>query len=269
LQGKRGDLVHAEQLLRRAIETDPEYTDARLNLALIEAARDENEAAGKDFKQVLSGQPDNIRALIGLGMVQTSLKEPAAIETFRHAAKVAPHSSEAHLNLGISLAASGKTDEALIEFSTAETLSPQSGAPRYHKGRVLADLHRSDEARSELTKACHTSPALPDSCLRLGLVERDSGRFQAAINAFQQLLSLEPRNSQALFLLGNAFNSLGRTNEAIDAWKRSLDIDPTNAQAVNAVLATLHRVAPAEAKEYQDRVAQLQRQYKAGNTNAQ
>jgi tetratricopeptide (TPR) repeat protein len=261
LYGMKGETQRAETLLRQVIENNPKYGEAHLNLALILAARSKTDEARTEFNTVLAAEPGNVKALRGLGMLQTRAKDPAAADTFRRVVDLEPRSADAHVNLGIALADLGKQDAALNEFSEAVRLAPNLAITHYNKGRMLTDLHRTEEARAELKIACESSPTLPDACLRFGMAEHESGQAQTAISAFQKTLSLDPRNSRAYFELGNSFQSAGRTKEAIDAWKKCLEFDPSNTQATYALLRALNKTSPEEAKLYRDRMQQLQTQH--------
>jgi tetratricopeptide (TPR) repeat protein len=230
-------------------------------MALILAASGETDQARAEFHSALAAEPNNIKALTGLGMLQTRAKDPAAALTFQRVVDLEPNSADARINLGIELADSGKQEAALNEFAQAVRLAPNLSETHYNKGRMLADLHRTEEAREELKAACEIAAAVPDSCFRLGVLEQESGHAQAALDSLQRARLLEPKNSRVYFQLGNAFQSAGQTPKAIEAWKECLALDPSNTEATYTLLRALNRTSPEEAKLYRDRMQQLQTQH--------
>src|SRR4030095_7931356 len=52
----------------RAIELDPNYTEAHLNVGAISVATRQHDKAEQSFRKVLERKPENIDATIGLGV---------------------------------------------------------------------------------------------------------------------------------------------------------------------------------------------------------
>ena len=59
----------AEEQFKRALQLDPKYTDARYNLASVEANAEDWPKAAADFKKVLEGNPNHQNARQHLGEV--------------------------------------------------------------------------------------------------------------------------------------------------------------------------------------------------------
>ena len=88
---------------RQAIESSPEYVQARVNLALILAGRKEYPEARRQLSAAIALEPKNIKALTALGMIQEQTGDELAIESFRKVVELDPNVPESHLNLGIAL----------------------------------------------------------------------------------------------------------------------------------------------------------------------
>jgi tetratricopeptide (TPR) repeat protein len=258
LAGSHGDSRRAEDLFRQAIENSPSYTQARVNVALILAARENFAEARRELETALASDPDNLKALTALGMVQSRTRDAAAIQTLSRVVSLDPNSADAHLNLGIALADRQQSDEALAEFSKAAQIAPQQASTHYNKGRILGDLRRYDEALPELRLASQLDPSVPDAWFRLGIAERESQHYGPAADAFRASLKLNPKQAGASYLLGQSLQSAGESKAAIAAWKDALATDPNHAQALYSLSRALAKIDPGEATHYRTRFTALQ-----------
>ncbi len=124
--------AEAEQQLRRALELDPKFTDARYNLASAEAANRHWEAAARDFRQVLAERPDDPKARQHLGEVlftwgdelADSGHDEQAARCYRDALVYRASDAELHANLGMVLARLGQAVEARSELEAALRIDP-------------------------------------------------------------------------------------------------------------------------------------------------
>jgi tetratricopeptide (TPR) repeat protein len=252
LYGLNGDARRAEELFRGALEVDPQYGEAHLNLGLMLARKNQFADAEKELLMV----PPTVRSLTGLGMVQTKLGKPDAVETFRQVVSLNPNSAEARLNLGIALADSEKLEAALAEFTEAVRLAPGDPSAHYNRGRVLKDLGRLQEAAPELEAAGPT----PDALFLRAAVEQQLDHRDRAITLLRSVIALEPRNARAYFVLGQNLQQSGKDAEAVSAWKQSLRIDPNYTESLYALFRALAKSNPEESKAYGARFTDLKKQ---------
>ena len=118
----------AEDALRTAIELDPDYAVAQINLAY---------------------------ALIELG------RHDEAVDALRTATKLGPDCAAAYANLGYALIELGRHDEAVDALRTATKLDPDCAATHGNLGHTLNQLDRYDEAEDALRTAIGLDPTLP------------------------------------------------------------------------------------------------------------
>jgi Flp pilus assembly protein TadD len=119
--------LEAGQLFRQALKLDPKFTDARYNLASVEAAAGEWQPAATDFKQVVAEDPAN--------------------------AKARQHLGEVLLLWGDQLAESGNFDQAALRYRECLAYRPDDAELHTSLGMALAKLARLNEARSEFEAA--------------------------------------------------------------------------------------------------------------------
>ncbi len=122
----------AEEQFKKALAIDAKYTDARFDLASVEAENGELEAASADFKEVLLERPDY----------------PKAQE----------HAGDVLFALGDKLAKAGDNTRASVEYRAALVYRPNDVELRTSLGAALARLGQRDEARVELQNALRLNP---------------------------------------------------------------------------------------------------------------
>jgi Flp pilus assembly protein TadD/mono/diheme cytochrome c family protein len=123
----------AGERFKRAIELDPKYTDARYNLASVEAASGAWQPAATDFKRVLAEDPANTNARQHLGEVlflwgddlAGSGNLDRAVQCYRESLAYRPDDAELHTSLGITLAKLTRLNEAKSEFEAALRINPR------------------------------------------------------------------------------------------------------------------------------------------------
>jgi Flp pilus assembly protein TadD len=128
-----GKLPDAEKQLKHALELDSKYTDARYNLASVQAAAGAWERAASQFRQVLVERPSDAKswqhlvevlALWGDELSKAGDYTRAALR-YREAVSYRPDDAELHLGLGLALARSGKIADARTEIQAALKLDPK------------------------------------------------------------------------------------------------------------------------------------------------
>lgn len=255
IYGQRGDSNRAEAMFRAALAINPRYGEARLNLGLMLAGKGLYPEAERELQLV----PATAKSLTALGMVQTKLNKPEAVETFKKVEALEPRSAEARLNVGIALADAGKLDEALVEFTEALRLEPGSASAHYNRGRVLRDLGRLNEAASELDAA----DSIPQALFLHATVEQQLAHHDRAASLLRRVIAAEPANTRACFALGQNLQRSGKDEEAIAAWKQCLQIDHNHAESLYALFRALAKSSPEEAKGYGARFTSLKKQDQA------
>jgi tetratricopeptide (TPR) repeat protein/mono/diheme cytochrome c family protein len=126
------DVSDAEQELKRALVLDPKYTDARYNLASVEASNKQWSAAAADFRAVLNSNPNHKNAQERLGQVlymwgddlSDSGDREQAAQRYREALIFRSDDPDLHFQLAASLAQLGRLNEAKTEFETVLRLKP-------------------------------------------------------------------------------------------------------------------------------------------------
>jgi Flp pilus assembly protein TadD/mono/diheme cytochrome c family protein len=131
-------LSEAEEQFKRALAIDAAYTDARFDLASVQAAAGNWESAAAGFKQVLTERPEHAKAREHLGEVyvmwaqqlaNAHSDEQAALR-YQDALQYRPDDVDVHIRLGMAFARMERLNESQAEFEAVLRLKPDSQLAR-------------------------------------------------------------------------------------------------------------------------------------------
>jgi len=99
---KRKSLGLALKSFMKAVELDPKFDEARLNVGNMSLGFRKYKTAAGEFSEVLKRQPKNYEAIVGLGVAQRGMGQIAAAEKmYDRAIKLDPSRGEAYFNMGV------------------------------------------------------------------------------------------------------------------------------------------------------------------------
>lgn len=154
-----GDTTLAVSSFRTAVEQDPEYFDAYLQLGMLHATR-HDPLAGQYYASALDLRPNSVEALYGMGMFAQE---------------------------------SGRDSLALACYARIKEIDPGNALAWYNTGYVLLEhLQDPAAARMEFTEALRRWPAYPDAWYNHGLAHEREGRLDSAGMDYQRALTLDP-----------------------------------------------------------------------------
>ena len=136
----------AEEQLRKALQIDAGYTDARFNLASVEASNGNWAGAAADFTQVLKERPEDARAAQHLSEVEALWgdqlakggHDAEAVEHYRASLQRSPDDKNLLVRLGMALARMEKLDESQQVFETLLKLDPNSDLAKQAIAAIIA-----------------------------------------------------------------------------------------------------------------------------------
>jgi tetratricopeptide (TPR) repeat protein len=137
-------VYEAEQQFKRALALDPKYTDARYNLASVEANNGQWAQAANDYNAVLKSNPNHKNARQHLGEVlfmwgdelAKSGNNEQAAQRYRDSLVFRPDDPDLHFQLATALTQLGRFSEAKVEFQTVLRLQPDSQQARQALARI-------------------------------------------------------------------------------------------------------------------------------------
>jgi Flp pilus assembly protein TadD len=166
-----------------------------------------------------------------------------------------PGNADAHNILGVTLAAMGRTDEAVESLKRAIKINAQ--APSYHSnlGEILRLAGRTSEAEEVLKEAIKLAPDSPQALNNLGITQYELRKFSNAVDFYRRALAVNPAMSEALNNLGNALRMTGDIDGAVQAYQEALTQRANYPEAYNNLGTLLQQDGKPEEAEHAMRKA--------------
>ncbi|MCS3446891.1 MULTISPECIES: tetratricopeptide repeat protein [Bradyrhizobium] len=179
-------------------------------------------AAEKIYEDILRQQPDNFDALHLLGLIsaQTGRSE-RGVDLIRRAIRLNGNVADAHSNLGNTLRALRRFDEALASFDRAIALRQDLAPALYNRGLTLADLGRHQEALASFDRVIALAPNHADAHRNRGAALRKLERLEEALASLDRAIALKPNDAGAHNDRGNVLNDLKRFDDALASYHRA------------------------------------------------
>ena len=133
------------------------------------------ERARKAYKKVLDLVPDNLLALINLGVVEFySANNAEAEKLLKRAVQLKLDTAPAWLTLGIIAMEENRLEDALAALAQATLYDPREPRARNYLGVVIGRKGWLDGAQAELRKAVEIDPAYSDAHYNLAVFYLES-----------------------------------------------------------------------------------------------
>ncbi|HEV2007590.1 MAG TPA: XrtA/PEP-CTERM system TPR-repeat protein PrsT, partial [Burkholderiales bacterium] len=204
------DVAAARKQLERALELQPTYIAAAMNLAQLDL-QDKNPQAGRRrFEAILEKDKDNVQALLALAEFgpRIGAAQKEQIEWLERARKANPAAVQPQLMLARLYAGAGDTKKAL-------EVAQQAQASHRDNVEVL-DM--------------------------LGAIQLAAGDKNQALTTYNRLAALQPKSPVALYRLAGAQSANANRPEAASTLKKVLALKPDFLEA-QAALVELEIVA--------------------------
>jgi tetratricopeptide (TPR) repeat protein len=194
----QGLLSEAEAHYRKAVEIDPQFFSAQVELGNFLQSQGRPDEAVTVYRQAMRG--------------------------YRRASERDPQFAPYHTNLGAALHGLGRQEEALDEYRKVVELDPTNVPAYYNLGKLLGDLGRPQEALKVYRRSIELDPqtAMPHNAL--GIVLQQLGRPEEAIREFQEALSLQHDYAEAYYNLGQVLLREGRFTMALTNLERGHEL---------------------------------------------
>jgi tetratricopeptide (TPR) repeat protein len=176
----RGNFLVAERHFERALELNPAYTEAALNLAVTYNDRGKYEKAREVYSRIKVGPVGTAQGL-----------DPFA------RGKLA----NMHADVAQAYADAGLPREAIREYEKATTLCPQFADLQVKLGTLLREVNDLPAARVHYEAALQAKPNYVPARLQLGVTLLALGEATAAEEHWRAVIAVEPENSQAKMYL--------------------------------------------------------------------
>ncbi|HEY3175816.1 MAG TPA: tetratricopeptide repeat protein [Candidatus Polarisedimenticolia bacterium] len=253
------DYDGAVSFLKRAIEIDPTYTQARSRLGEVyeEMGRDDDALA--EYRRVLEIAPLSPVELNNIGNIHRKRRQlDLAMDAYRDALRCDARFIGAYNNLGLCLQEKGELDEARRLYDKALAIRPENPILRNSMGTLLALQGDKQGALAQFERAVSSDPnwAIGQGNLARTLMEVE--RYDEGRAAFEKLVELEPDSIESRLGLGLASLITQRRPEAVAQFDEVLKRDPENLRARIALGETYLRGGDLDkAQSHLERAVQI------------
>ena len=201
--GAKKDFAAARRNLIHALELQPTYVQAAVNLALLDL-QDKNPVVARGrLTSILERDKNNVQALLAL-------------------AKLAP---------GI-----GATPKEVINWlERAAAASSNLVQPKLLLARAYAQFGEFNNAIELAQRTLASDPENPESLDTLGSIQLAAGEMDRAIASFERVTLLQPQSPLALYRLANAQAAASDRGAAASTLKKALSLKPDYREALMAL----------------------------------
>jgi len=232
---KRGKPAEAQKALERGLRVLPDESGLIAAEGRLAASRGDLAKALELLRRALVLKPDNAAAWADLGDLQLSgLKRPAdATASFRSAIKADPALTRARVGLGMALAATGQSGQAVAELDKAAAASPKDPGIPHLIGRIYAGQKDLPKAFDAFSASLAIDPDFVPARRDRADVAAELRKNDVAADDYARLLKASPRDAQITLKLAMVSDRLNRDAEAERLYKEALNLNPNLAVAYN------------------------------------
>jgi len=212
-------------LYRRALEFDPGYHAAHLNLGVL--------------------------------LSQKGIHD-SAIHHLNTAARLDPGSVKAMNNLGLAFIAAGMPESSLVHLDRSTATDPGVALTHLNRAAALAELGRDSQADAELYRALEIEPDLTPAHLMLADRYERIGELDSAIWHMRRAAAFDSSQPALANRLGTMLVRTGDTTGAMASYSKALQLDSCLVPALyNQAVLLASRRDTAEALELAARALRL------------
>ncbi|CAI9787595.1 unnamed protein product [Fraxinus pennsylvanica] len=233
----RGQYSDSLELHKRALQVYPQCPAAvRLGIALCQYKLGRLEKAKQAFHRVLQANPENVEALVALGISDLQTNEANGIrsgmEKMQRAFEIYPYCATSLNHLANHFFFTGQ--HFLVEQLTETALSATTNGPT--KSHSFYNLARSYHTKGDYENAGRYYMASVKESNKpsefvlpyygLGQVQMKLGDLRNASSNFEKVLEVQPENCETLKALGHVYIQLEKKERAQQLLKKATKIDP-------------------------------------------
>lgn len=214
---QNGRTEEAQRLYLRLLETSPNgYADIHNRLGLIFSQKGLTERAAASFEKALEINPKYTEAALNLFVIYNELQRFDDAERVMNRAADSAQSAvvdpyilgrlaNEHAQLGDTYYSLGWFDEALAEYQKAITLRPTFADILTKAALALREKGLVEEAVHHLSRAKEANPKYLQAYTYLGMIYYSRGQYDLAAREWESAQKLDPSNKAAA-----AYANLGR-----------------------------------------------------------
>jgi Flp pilus assembly protein TadD len=196
------------------------------------------------WKVAADKDPTDARPYNNMGVALAAVgKTSDAITAYEKSLAMNNDSSHTHNNLGGALAEAGRFDEARTQIQKALELDADNGAAHVNLGHLLEVTGHREEAVQQLALGLQIAPKNADGHNIYGVILAREGKLEDAILELETAVQLAPRSAECRFNLGRALAASSRFSEALPQFEAAAKISSYHEPAILQMLAAMYSEA--------------------------
>lgn len=259
---RRGRLEFAAEDFRTVLSADPANPEAHLGLARIARAKGDPEAAVREAETALRGAPDLFPAHVLLAAIATDRGDRGqAAAHWAMAVESSPRDRDARVTLAKLLRQGGDPAGAVVHWRAGLQIREDADG----LAALAEAAHAAGDAKAELDAIERLSAVDPSSAewRRVAEIRLAAQDWDGAEKALRRALSRDPRDAVASAGLGQVYLRRGASQEAVEALRAAGEPGKIELATLERRL-NLERVAKADVSALQRSVqALVDRTYRA------
>lgn len=241
-----GSLPNAEGIFKEALSLDPNFIEAKVELAFTYSLQSETglltgaeaeERIRPLLEQVLYVNPNHSRSLgllasidwgNAVGAYGPSSEQAIAAESYiMDILELAPYNSDLYFVLSNVANTSNRDDEALLWLEKGLEHDPLSARLLLQRGRVLSrTLDRQEEAEESFAMGRDVAPEWTAVIFASGDVAFSQNRFADGISWYQRAMAVDPQDHELPAFIARFFYQLGLMEEGDQMMRRAQALAP-------------------------------------------
>ncbi len=231
---RNGMLREANSIYHRILKANPQHPDA-LHLAGVAAYQaNDYPCSVKMIKAAIGVDSRQGMFYINLGnSLQAAGKMEEAIEAFTAGLQLEPSISEGYYNLASVCKELKRYDEALIHYDLYIHRNPKHAQAHFSKGEILRARGRLSEAQASFEKGLAIEPGNFKAIFDLAVLHDIQNHLDHAIHFYMEAKRIHPKNPTVCTNLGNVYKRAGRFKEAMELYRAALESEPFHEHALS------------------------------------
>ncbi len=224
---QRGDAAAAISDLRAVLRDQPKAIPIQRGLARAYRASDQPAMAEETLRSAIDTSPDDsgLRVELAQLLVQTNRSEQA-VPLLEEVVRRAPNDLAGREALVRAYIAKGDLASARTAAEDLKILRPNAAAGFYLAGLVAQSQQRLEDSKKELEHALDLQPNALDALSALVHLQIAAGRPAEVIPRLEHVVQNDPKNAAALDLLGELYVSNHDVPRGVQTLSRATEVAP-------------------------------------------
>ena len=275
--GGKQDRINARKAFNKALEINPKFSVAEINLANLDIQEDKVASAKQHYKNIISYDEKNINAYLGLAKLllnegdkekslewvkKSQIKNPKAIEPALvlirfylanknaiEAMDVAENLVSIYPNSPTALDALAKAqyvnkdiDGVIVSYEKIAKLSPNNANAHFQLAIAKLEKKKTDEAVVHLERAMDLEKNHIGALSTLAKLDITNKKYKSALARVESIKKAQPDNATGWVVQGDVYMAQKRYEKAVSSYKKAMAKNVNNNKIVFK-LANAYKIA--------------------------